>query len=73
MKLAIVLMIVFIAIALGCANREVTNRDSYGTPVTQMTGELAGGVFRVVDTDNSVICYVSDGYNSGGISCVKKQ
>lgn len=72
MKLAFVLMIVFIVIALGCANKDVTNKTNYGTPVTQLTGELASGVFKLEDTSNGVTCYVFDGYNAGGISCLKK-
>ena len=41
-------------------------------PDTVQQGEGLGGttVERVVDTKYGVVCYVSDGYNSGGISCL---
>jgi hypothetical protein len=28
-------------------------------------------VTKIYDYDNGVVCYVSDGYRSGGISCLK--
>lgn len=35
----------------------------------------AGGseVYRVRDREAGAVCYVSDGYNSGGIACVPSQ
>ena len=28
-------------------------------------------VFKIYDYDNEVVCYVTDGFYSGGISCLK--
>lgn len=32
---------------------------------------MGTSVVRIVDKENGVICYVSDGYRSGGIACLR--
>lgn len=70
MKIAIVLMIVFIVIALGCTN-EVTKADEPNKLIKVSTNQTNGlGIYKIEDDNN--ICYVLYRYDSGGISCLKK-
>lgn len=68
MKIIIALAVLVVA---GCSRGE--HHGESAAPVGNGYWQANGGtVVRIYDREEGVVCYVSDGYQSGGISCIKK-
>jgi hypothetical protein len=68
MKMIAALMVFALA---GCSR--VEHHGESAAPVGNGYWQANGGtVVRIYDREEGVICYVSDGYQSGGISCIRK-
>lgn len=55
----------------GCAAPSPSEGDPQGPP-TRAFGYIDGRteVTRMIDEELNIVCYVSDGYKAGGISCL---
>lgn len=69
-------VIAAIIIAAACAaciqSPPPTESRQVSSAVARLPNPIAGTtVSRVDDPEHGVVCYVSDGYKAGGISCIK--
>lgn len=71
MKIIAAIIITMACAACRPAPPEATeNRQAPGT-VAYLPDAAGSSVTRIDDAERGVTCYVSDGYKSGGISCIK--
>lgn len=72
MKAARLFLIATIGTALsGCGSApEPTESTTVSGDVARLPDAGLSSVYRVADPDNGVVCYVSNGYKAGGISCL---
>jgi hypothetical protein len=69
MKLVLMLSLVLLA---GCTAAPAASVSGIASgDVYQLPSAGGTTVHRVHDREKGVLCYVSDGYKSGGISCIE--
>lgn len=66
-----VLLLAAILLSSACSKASAPTVDGVARGATaRLPDALASSVTRITDPEFGVVCYVSDGYKSGGISCL---
>ena len=71
MKIMHVLLVAALGLSACTMSPPPTSEHNISGEVANLPAAANSQVSRVTDPENGVVCYVSDGYKSGGISCIR--